>query len=74
MATTDLVLETTQPQQSWRQRVAEKRLPWIPIAVLLVLIICAAFAHWLAPHDPTSLKRGQQQTGAFRVQCTSAGH
>ncbi len=55
MATTDLVLETTQPQQSWRQRVAEKRLPWIPIAVLLVLIICAAFAHWLAPHDPTSL-------------------
>jgi peptide/nickel transport system permease protein len=55
MATTDLVLETTQPQQSWRQRVSEKRLPWIPIAVLLVLIICAAFAHWLAPHDPTSL-------------------
>ncbi len=55
MATTDLVLETTQPAQSWRQRLAEKRLPWIPIAVLLVLIICAAFAHWLAPHDPTSL-------------------
>ena len=55
MATSDLVLETAQPQQSWRQRLAEKRLPWIPIAVLLVLLVCAAFAHWLAPHDPTSL-------------------
>ena len=55
MATSDLVLETTQPQQSWRQRLAEKRLPWIPIAVLLVLLACAAFAHWLAPHEPTSL-------------------
>ena len=55
MATSDLVLEGAQPQQSWRQRLAEKRLPWIPIAVLLVLLVCAAFAHWLAPHDPTSL-------------------
>ena len=55
MATSDLVLETTQPQQSWRQRLAENRFPWVPIAVLLVLVICAAFAHWLAPHEPTSL-------------------
>jgi peptide/nickel transport system permease protein len=55
MATSDLVLETAQPQQSWRQRLAEKRLPWIPILILLALLVCAAFAHWLAPHNPTSL-------------------
>ena len=55
MATSDLVLENAQPQLSWRGRLAEKRLPWIPIAVLLVLLACASFAHWLAPHDPTSL-------------------
>ena len=55
MATTDLVLENAQPQLSWRQRLAEKRLPWIPMAVLLVLLVSAAFAHWLAPHEPTSL-------------------
>ena len=55
MATSDLVLETTQPTQTFRQRLAEKRLPWIPIAVLAILLVCAAFAHWLAPHDPTSL-------------------
>lgn len=55
MATPELVLETAQPQLSLRQKLAEIRLPWIPISVLLVLIVCAAFAHWLAPHDPTSL-------------------
>ena len=55
MATSDLTLELAQPQQSWRQRLAEKRLPWLPIAALLVLLACAAFAPWLAPHDPTSL-------------------
>ena len=55
MATSDLTLELAQPQQTWRQRLAEKRLPWLPIAVLLVLLACAAFAPWLAPHDPTSL-------------------
>ena len=55
MATSDLVLENAQPQQNWRERLAEKRLPWIPISVLLILLVCAAFAHWLAPHDPTSL-------------------
>lgn len=55
MATTDLVLEAAQPRLSWRQRIAEKRLPWVPIVILVVLLVCAAFAHWLAPHDPTSL-------------------
>ena len=55
MVTSDLVLENAQPQQNWRERLAEKRLPWIPISVLLILLVCAAFAHWLAPHDPTSL-------------------
>ena len=55
MATSDLLLETTQPRQNWRQRLAEKKLPWIPILVLVVLLVCAAFANWLAPYDPTSL-------------------
>ncbi|MXZ90157.1 MAG: ABC transporter permease [Chloroflexi bacterium] len=55
MATTDLVLELAQPQLSWRQRIAEKRLPWLPMVVLLMMLVCAAFAHWLAPYDPTSL-------------------
>ena len=31
------------------------RLPWIPIAIMSVLVICAIFAHWLAPYDPTQI-------------------
>jgi peptide/nickel transport system permease protein len=55
MATPDLVLEGAQPQLNWRQRLAEKRLPWLPIVILAILLVCAAFANWLAPHDPESL-------------------
>lgn len=30
-----------------------QKLPWIPIVVIAVLVICAAFAPLLAPHEPT---------------------
>ena len=30
------------------------RLPWIPITIVVTLLVCAAFAPLLAPHDPTS--------------------
>ena len=66
MATSDLTLELAQPQQTWRQRLAEKRLPWLPIAVLLVLLACAAFAPWLAPHDPTSLNVINSKLAPFK--------
>ena len=38
-----------------QKQARQQRLPWIPIAVLLVVFICAAFAPLLAPHDPKSL-------------------
>ena len=28
------------------------RIPWLPVVVLLVLLVCALFAPWLAPYDP----------------------
>ena len=31
------------------------RLPWIPVTVLIVLVVCAAFAPLLAPHNPTDI-------------------
>ncbi len=34
-------------------RVRGLKLPWIPVVILSVLVICAVFAPWLAPHDPT---------------------
>ena len=36
----------------WSQRVKEARLPWVPIAILLVILFCAIFANLVSPHDP----------------------
>ena len=37
------------------ERVRQARLPWIPIFVLLVILVCAAFAEFIAPHDPKTI-------------------
>ena len=35
--------------------VRAQKLPWTPVAVLSILLICAAFAPLLAPHDPSDI-------------------
>ncbi len=39
--------------QVWKRRVGQAKPPWIPLFVLTVMLICAVFAPFLAPHDPT---------------------
>ena len=39
-----------------KQRVLRLRLPWIPLLVLATLLVCAAFAPLIAPHDPTNIQ------------------
>ena len=46
------VITTTRTARLWRAQ-RELRLPWIPIFVLVLLLVCAVFAPWIAPHDPT---------------------
>ena len=46
-----LVLEE-RPAIGWRQKIREARLPWIPIAVLMVIAFCAIFANLISPYDP----------------------
>ena len=36
-------------------KIRRARLPWIPIIIMLVVVICAVFAPLLAPHDPTDI-------------------
>lgn len=36
-------------------RIRQARLPWIPIAVMSAVVLCAAFAPFIAPHDPTDI-------------------
>ena len=38
-----------------RRQLSEYRLPWLPLVVFAVLIICAIFAPLLAPHDTEKL-------------------
>ena len=40
----------------------ELKLPWIPITVLTILVVCSAFAPLLAPHDPTDLNVKERKT------------
>ncbi len=40
------------PPLSLRQRLRDARLPWIPLAVLALILFCAIFANLIAPHDP----------------------
>jgi ABC-type dipeptide/oligopeptide/nickel transport system permease subunit len=38
------------------------RLPWIPVSIMLLLVICAMFAPLLAPHDPTKINMLEART------------
>jgi peptide/nickel transport system permease protein len=50
-------LEITRSRVAWVQdayrRTSNLKLPWIPVFIVTVLLVCAAFAPLLAPHDPT---------------------
>ena len=35
--------------------IRQMKLPWIPIVIMVVLVICAVFAPLLAPHDPLEI-------------------
>ena len=37
------------------KKVRQARLPWIPIIIMGVLLICAGFAPLLSPHDPVGI-------------------
>ena len=48
-----IVLNARNPV-AWIQKVRRRtsRLPWISLTVVTILLLCAAFAPLLAPHDP----------------------
>ena len=38
-----------------QQQAKENRLPWLPIVIMGVMLVCAVFAPLLAPHNPTEV-------------------
>ncbi|HEU0020190.1 MAG TPA: ABC transporter permease [Dehalococcoidia bacterium] len=53
MATNSIALTRRSSVADWRGRVRRLKLPWVAIFILTVMLVCAGFAPWLAPHDPT---------------------
>jgi peptide/nickel transport system permease protein len=54
----------------FRGRLRELRLPWIPLIVLTVILVCAIFANIIAPHDP----RDNNIRSRLRPPFTEAAH
>ncbi|MXZ92257.1 MAG: ABC transporter permease [Chloroflexi bacterium] len=55
--------------QQWVGQVAAMRIPWIPVVVLAILLVCALFAPWLAPYDPQEpdVLKGVLRIGPFET-------
>ena len=63
-ATTTPTLGNARRTMGWLRGM---RIPWLPVVVLLVLLVCALFAPWLAPYDPQEpdVLKGVQRVGPF---------
>ena len=68
MATQDLVTPVAQPNMAVRaaRKAKELKLPWIPIAILTLLVVCAIFAPLLAPHNPAQLNKRDREVPPFQ--------
>jgi peptide/nickel transport system permease protein len=68
LATQDLVTTVAQPNAAVRaaRKAKELKLPWIPIIILTLLIVCAIFAPLLAPHNPAQLNKRDREVPPFQ--------
>jgi peptide/nickel transport system permease protein len=68
LATQDLVTTAAQPNVAVRaaRKAKELKLPWIPIIILTLLIVCAIFAPLLAPHNPAQLNKRDREVPPFQ--------
>jgi peptide/nickel transport system permease protein len=59
------------PARAWgaQRRIRALKLPWRPIMVLALLIICAVFAPLIAPHDPREIDvlKGVRRVAPFET-------
>ena len=55
------------------RKVRQLRLPWIPLTIVVVLLICAAFAPLLVPSDPTSISMLDRRIAPFETLANPLG-
>jgi peptide/nickel transport system permease protein len=68
LATQNLATTAAQPNVAVRaaRKAKELKLPWIPIVILTLLIVCAIFAPLLAPHNPAQLNKRDREVPPFQ--------
>jgi len=52
VAVTDTNVLQMTSTASWRQRIKEARLPWMPMAIIILVLILGIFSELIAPFDP----------------------
>jgi|TARA_Y100000588_G_scaffold91449_1_gene98761 peptide/nickel transport system permease protein len=52
VAVTDTNVLQMTSTASWRQRIKEARLPWVPMAIIILVLILGIFSELIAPFDP----------------------
>ena len=52
MAVTDTNVLQMTSTASWRQRIKEARLPWVPMAIIILVLILGIFSELIDPFDP----------------------
>lgn len=57
-----------------RAHVGRNVIVWIALLILVVAIVCAVFAPWLAPHDPQTQQLGLRLRPPFWSDRAAAGH
>lgn len=65
----DLTLTTTRAARLGElgKRIRRLRLPWIPLSIVIILIVCAAFAPLLAASDPTDISMLDRRLAPFEA-------
>lgn len=69
MATQEMVTPVAQPNLVVRaaRKAKELKLPYVPLVILTMLIVCAIFAPLLAPHNPQQLNKRDREIAPFQT-------
>lgn len=69
MATQEMVTPVAQPNFVVRaaRKAKELKLPYVPLVILTMLIVCAIFAPLLAPHNPQQLNKRDREIAPFQT-------
>ena len=65
----DLTITTSRASRlgELSKRIRRLRLPWLPLSIVIVLVVCAAFAPLVAASDPTNISMLERRIAPFET-------